>query len=330
MDQYREALGARHYSPRTEKIYSRWVVRFLHFHKYQHPEEMAEHEINVYLNHLARDRQVSASTQNQALSAILFMYRHLLGREVGALENLIRAKKSVRVPVVMDRSEVDLVLSHLQGRVRLLVELLYGCGLRLSEGLRLRVKDLDHVRNEIIIHNGKGNRDRVVMFPTSLKQDLKDHLRRVKHIFEADLRAGFGKVVLPNALGRKYPRASREWRWQWVFPQEKRWRDKRTGMQGRHHMDATIIQRAVKQSVYKSGLVKRISCHTFRHSFATHLLEGGYDIRTVQTLLGHKDLRTTMIYTHVLNRGPAGVQSPLDNLRGAYTDQLKNPDKDIR
>ncbi len=325
LKRYRAALGSRHYSLRTEETYSRWVVRFLKYHKYRHPEEMAEEEINEYLSHLARDLKVSASTQNQALSAILFLYRHVLGRDVGEIKNLIRAKKSVRIPVVMNREEVRLVLGRLRGRDRLVVELLYGCGLRLSECISLRVADLDFGRHEIVIRSGKGNKDRVVMLPGTLTQSLVEHLEWVKQVHEEDLQAGYGIVELPKALDRKYPGASREWRWQWVFPQEKRWRSHGARKQGRHHIDPSIIQRAVKHSVQKCGLTKRISCHTFRHSFATHLLEGGYDIRTVQTLLGHKDLKTTMIYTHVLNRGPAGVRSPLDNLRGVYVETSNNP-----
>lgn len=325
MDQYRDALGARHYSKRTEEVYSRWVVRFIKYHKYRHPKDMAEPEINEYLNYLARDMKVSASTQNQALAAILFLFRHVFLREVGELENLIRARKPVRIPVVMSQDEVRLVLGRLQGQNRLVSELLYGCGLRLSECLGLRVANIDFGKNEIHIHRGKGNRDRVVMLPAALRPELERHLEQTRMVHESDLRTGFGEVELPGALDRKYPRASREWRWQWVFPQQNRWRNKSTGEQGRHHVDATIIQRAVRQSVQKCGLVKRISCHTFRHSFATHLLEGGYDIRTVQTLLGHKDVRTTMLYTHVLNRGPGGVRSPLDNLRGVYGDSHNNP-----
>jgi len=323
MEQYRRALVARHYSPRTEEIYASWVFRFIVFHKMRHPKDMGELEINKYVSYLASERRVSASTQNQALAALLFLYRHVLDREIGELVNLIRAKKSVRIPVVMNLDEVRIVIGRLQGRDRLVVELLYGCGLRLIECLSLRVNNLDFGRNEIQVRSGKGNKDRVVMLPGSLKTVLLEHLEGVKLLHEHDLSENYGQVVLPGALDRKYPGASRDWRWQWVFPQERRWRDKQSGRRGRHHIDPTIIQRAVKHSVQKCGLTKRISCHTFRHSFATHLLEGGYDIRTVQTLLGHKDLRTTMIYTHVLNRGPSGVRSPLDNLRGVYGELYK-------
>jgi integron integrase len=314
LDLYHSELRSRHYSPRTEQAYTSWVIRFVRYHGYRHPAEMGEAEINAFLSDLAVSKKVSATTQNQALAALLFLYRHVMEVEVGDLGTLIRAKKPVRVPVVMSREEVKMVLGCVGQRERLLVELLYGCGLRLSEALRLRVKDLDFRRHEIVVHHGKGGRDRVVMLPGALKSRLKIHLEEVKRIFEHDCEAGWGAVALPVSLDRKFPNASREWRWQWVFPQEKRWTNRRTGEQGRHHIHGTLVQRAVKQAVDKCDLTKRISCHTFRHSFATHLLEGGYDIRTVQVLLGHKDLKTTMIYTHVLNRGPSGVRSPLDDL----------------
>ncbi len=320
MERYRVALKSRHYSLRTEEIYCGWVLRFINFHKLKHPKDMAEAEINRFVSYLATESHVSASTQNQALAAILFLYRHVLEREVGELVNLIRAKKSIRIPVVMNLDEVRMVLGRLSGRDRLVVELLYGCGLRLMEGLSLRVKDIDFGRNEIQVRSGKGKKDRAVMLPAALKVALNEHLEGVKLLHAKDLSENYGQVILPGALDQKYTSASREWRWQWVFPQEKRWKDRQTGRRGRHHIDPTIIQRAVKHSVQKCGLTKRISCHTFRHSFATHLLEGGYDIRTVQTLLGHKDLKTTMIYTHVMNRGPSGVRSPLDNLRGVYVE----------
>ncbi len=314
MEKYKRAMRSRHYSPRTEKAYSSWVVRFLRFHNFKHPEMMSESEINQYLSYLAVETNIGASTQNQALSALLFLYRHVIGREIGELEGLIRARKSQRIPIVMSKAEVKMVLSGLVGRDRLLVELIYGTGMRLIECLRLRVHDLDFRRNEVHINKGKGNKDRVVMLPEVLKLRLTRHLNQVRIVYGADLKAGWGDVILPGALDRKYPGASQEWRWQWVFPQEKRWVDTRTWTEGRHHLDASVIQRAIKLSVDKCDLTKRITCHTFRHSFATHLLEGGYDIRTVQTLLGHKDLKTTMIYTHVLNRGPGGVRSPLDDL----------------
>ena len=234
--------------------------------------------------------------------------------EVGDLGEVIRARKSVRVPVVMTREEVRLVIDKMEGRSKLMVELLYGCGLRLTECLNLRVQDIDFRRNEIMIRKGKGNKDRRLMLPRSLKMSLAKHLQAVKQIHAADLKEGYGQVPLPGALDRKYVNASREWIWQWVFPQDRRWKNRDTGQQGRYHMDKSLLQRQVRRAVDKCSLSKPVSCHTFRHSFATHLLEGGHDIRTVQELLGHKDVKTTMIYTHVLNRGPAGVRSPLDEL----------------
>jgi len=314
LERFKQGMQSRHYSPRTIKAYSSWVVRFIRYHKFKHPEKMAEAEINAYLSYLAVETNIGSSTQNQALAALLFLYRHIIGREIGELAGLIRARKPIRVPVVMSRAEVKMVLSRLWGRDKLMVELIYGTGMRLTECLQLRVQDLDMRRNEIHINRGKGNKDRVVMLPEVLKLPLAQHLKKVKALHTSDLEVGWGEVVLPGALDRKYPGASREWRWQWVFPQQNRWVDRTTWKEGRHHLDGSILQRAIKLSVDKCGLTKRITCHTFRHSFATHLLEGGYDIRTVQTLLGHKDLKTTMIYTHVLNRGPAGVRSPLDDL----------------
>ena len=316
MVRYRRELRARHYSPRTEKTYSRWVIRYIRFHKLQHPKSMSEPEINSFLSHLAVKEGISASTQNQALAAILFLYRYVLTIEIGDLGNVIRAKEGCRIPVVMSKEEVKKVLTQMDPRVRLIVELLYGCGFRVSECLRLRVKDIDFLRNEITVRRGKGDKDRMVMLPQKLKRRLREHLKVVKRIHEQDLSDGWGQMPLPNALDKKYPRASREWRWQWVFPQDRRWRQVGTGKQGRHHIDPSIIQRYVKQAVDKCGLTKRISCHTFRHSFATHLLESGYDIRTLQVLLGHRNLKTTMIYTHVLNQGPGAVRSPLDSLEG--------------
>ncbi len=314
MSEMEESIQSRHYSKRTESAYRSWIVRYVRFHKFKHPAEMAEREINAFLSFLAVETGIGASTQNQALAAILFLYRHVLDIEIGELGNLIRARKAVRVPVVMSRSEVSLVLGGLRGRDKLLMKMVYGTGMRISECLRLRVQDIDFSRNEVLIRSGKGDKDRVVMLPQSIKIHLRRHLKKVKRIYEEDLADGWGEVELPDALHRKYPRASREWRWQWVFPQQKRWVDRKTWKEGRYHLNASVIQRAIKLSVEKCNLTKRVTCHTFRHSFATHLLEGGYDIRTVQTLLGHKNLKTTMIYTHVLNRGPAGVRSPMDDL----------------
>jgi integron integrase len=310
----RSALHARHYSRRTEQAYCYWVRRYIRFHKLRHPAEMAEPEMNSFLTHLAVEEKISASTQNQALAALLFLYRHVLGRKVGDLGEVVRARKPMRLPVVMTREEVRAVLDNLSGDRWLMASLMYGAGLRLSECLRLRVQELDFARNLILIRDGKGSKDRVTMLPGSLRAPLQEHLKKVKLVHERDLADGWGAVRLPMALDRKYPNAPRDWCWQWVFPQENRWKNDRTGEQGRHHVDASLVQRAVREAVLNAGIRRRATCHTFRHSFATHLLEGGYDIRTVQELLGHSDVRTTMIYTHVLNRGPSGVRSPVDGL----------------
>jgi integron integrase len=314
LDQLREALRSRHYSRRTEQTYCHWVKRYIFFHNVRHPAEMAEPEINQFLTHLAVKENVSASTQNQALSSLLFLYRYVLDREIGKLGEVIRARKASRVPVVLTREEVKAVLNHLTGDKWLMASLMYGSGLRLMECLRLRIQDMDFGRSEITIRDGKGGKDRITMLPASLKSTLQNHLQKVKKIHEKDVADGWGKVELPNALARKYVNAPSDWRWQWVFPQEKRWKNVKIGEEGRHHTDESLVQKAVKDAVTKAGLIKRATCHTFRHSFATHLLEGGYDIRTVQELLGHKDVKTTMIYTHVLNRGPTGVRSPIDGL----------------
>lgn len=307
-----EALGARHYSPRTAEAYRAWVKRFVYFHGLRHPAEMGEPEINVFLTHLAVAEQVSASTQNQALSALLFLYRHVLDREVGDLGEVTRARHSRRLPVVLTREEARAILDRLAGDEWLIVPLLYGSGLRLMECLHLRVKDLESSRGEVTVRDGKGGRDRMTMLPDSIKAPLLDHLREAKRVHEADLAAGWGHVLLPDALDRKYPNAPTEWGRQWVFPQEGRWRNRRSGEEGPHHAHETLVQRAVRQAVREAGIAKHGGSHTFRHSFATHLLEAGYDIRTIQELLGHKDVRTTMVYTHVLNRGGHGVRSPLD------------------
>ncbi|TLM98736.1 MAG: integron integrase [Actinobacteria bacterium] len=314
MEQLRRALKARHYSDRTVEAYSMWVRRYLYFHGLRHPSEMGEAEINAYVTYLAVEAKVSASTQTQALSALLFLYRHVLGYDVGDLGQVVRARKPVRVPVVLTRDEVRSVLNEMHGETRLMASILYGSGLRLSECLTLRVTDVDLQRGEITVFDGKGAKARVTMLPESLKVPLRRHLERVQAIHRADLADGWGRVVLPDALVRKYPNAAAEWRWQWVFPQQRRWVDVRTGQQGRHHCDPTVLQRAVKEAVRRSGVTKHAGCHTLRHSFATHLLESGYDIRTIQELLGHKSVNTTMIYTHVLNKGGHGVRSPFDNL----------------
>ena len=323
----RTALRARHYSRRTEQAYCLWVRRFIRFHGLRHPAQMSEPEINAFLSHLATEQHVSASTQTQALSALLFLYRHVLHREVGALDGVVRARKDRRLPVVLTRDEVRQVLAQLDGDLWLIASLLYGSGLRLTECLRLRVQDLDLACGELTVRDGKGGKDRVTMLPEALTAPLRRHLARVRELHARDLAAGWGRVRLPDAVDRKYPRAATEWRWQWVFPQRRRWRDPTTGEQGRHHVHETVVQRAMADAVRRAGLTKRTSCHTLRHSFATHLLEAGYDIRTIQELLGHKDVRTTMIYTHVLNRGGRGVRSPIDSLVLRLTQTAEAPSR---
>lgn len=314
IEAYKAALEALHYSPRTVQAYLAWIRRFLDQYRSLAPEHFTEREINSFLTRLAVKEDVSSSTQNQALAAILFLYKQVLGKDLDELEELIRAKKPKRLPIVLSRDEVRAVLSRLEGDKGLAARLMYGTGIRLAECLSLRAQDIDFSRNEILIRNGKGAKDRVTMLPASLREELLRHLKKVKDIHAKDLAEGWGSVQMPAALERKYPTGSTDWAWQWVFPQERRWKDQATGKQGRYHMDESILQRAVHEAVLAAGITKRASCHSFRHSFATHLLEEGHDIRTVQELLGHSDVKTTMIYTHVLNRGPSGVRSPMDYL----------------
>jgi len=312
MDDMRRAIRSRHYSPRTERSYCYWVKRYLHFHHLRHPSQMAEPEINAFLTHLAVTEHVSASTQNQALSALLFLYRHVLDTQLGDLGKVARVTTPPRVPVVLTRDEVRAVLSCLEGDKWLAASLMYGSGLRLMECLCLRVQDLELSRNQVVVRQGKGRKDRITMLPEALKPGLGSQLTRARTLHRRDLADGWGRVPLPAALDRKDPGASTDWRWQWVFPQQRRWRDPKTGEQGRHHMHETIMQRAMKEAVSRAGVTKTAGCHTLRHSFATHLLESGYDIRTIQELLGHKSVSTTMVYTHVLKHGGSGVRSPLD------------------
>ncbi len=314
-DRVVEVLRARHYSRRTEEAYVHWIRRFILFHPGRHPRELAEGEVNRFLTHLAVKEKVAASTQNQALSALLFLYEHVLERPLNRLEGVVRARRPKRLPVVLTREEVEAVLVQLDGVGWLVCTLLYGSGMRLFEGLGLRVKDLDFGAREITIRDGKGQRDRVTMLPDALRQPLQDHLEAVREQHEADLKAGLGRAPLPDALARKYPNADREWGWQWVFPASSYYLERHTGIEHRHHVHESVIQKAVHEASRKAGLTKAATPHSFRHSFATHLLEDGYDIRTVQELLGHRDVKTTMIYTHVLNRGGRGVHSPLDRLR---------------
>jgi integron integrase len=314
LDRVRQALRVRHMSKRTEEAYVQWIRRYILFHEKRHPSEMGEREINTFLTYLAVERRVSASTQTQALCALLFLYRTVLEREVGELEGLVRARRRRKLPVVLTREEVKSALSHIQGLDHLFLTLLYGTGMRLMEALRLRVKDVDFAANQITVRDGKGAKDRVTMLPASVKPALQEHLKSVKRLHERDLREGYGAVYLPYALARKYPGAAREWGWQYVFPATVLSVDPRSGIRRRHHLDERVLQKAFREAVKEAGIVKPATCHTLRHSFATHLLQGGYDIRTVQELLGHRSVRTTMIYTHVLNRGGHGVLSPLDSL----------------
>lgn len=312
LDQARDLIRMKHYSRSTEKNYLQWMKRYILFHNKRHPSDMAESEVSQFLSHLAVKQQVSASTQNQALSALLFLYRKVLKKELGWLDDVERAKRSRNLPAVFTKDEVREILARLDGTRWIMASLLYGSGLRLMECIRLRVKDMDFGYHQIVVRDGKGHKDRVTMLPAALKEPLSLHLERVRAVHQQDLKEGFGRVYLPFALARKYPNANREWGWQYVFPSSKRSRDPRTGAEGRHHLDERNLQRAVKQALREARISKHGSCHTFRHSFATHLLEDGYDIRTVQELLGHKDVRTTMIYTHVINQGGKGVKSPLD------------------
>ena len=314
MAQLRQAIRVRHYSRRTEQAYAWWVRRFIRFSGLRHPRELGQADVTKFLSSLASDGRVSASTQNQALSAILFLYDEVLGAKVGWLETLVRAKRPARVPVVLTREEVRAILHGMPGTTWLVGAVLYGTGTRLLEALSLRVKDIDFAANEITVRGGKGDRDRVTMLPERLKSPLLHHLAEVRRQHERDLADGAGWVELPGALGIKYPAAGREWAWQWVFPATRPYTHPPTNQCRRHHLHESVIQRAFRQAVRAAGIAKPASCHTLRHSFATHLLEAGYDIRTVQELLGHKDVRTTMIYTHVLRRGGLGVRSPADSL----------------
>lgn len=311
---YTNTLKAFHYSERTRETYLSWFVRFITASGDKNLIRPDEEQINRFVSTLAVDGNVSASTQNQALAAILFYYRRVLGIPTDQLEHIIRAKKGSRLPVVLSRDEVKAILACLNGTKKLAARIMYGTGLRLMECMSLRVQDVDFDRSEILVRGGKGDKDRVTMLPQSLKNPLQEHLEEVRSIHKRDLAEGWGKVTLPGALEHKYPNGSSDWIWQWVFPQRHRWKNPKTGEQGRHHMDESLMQRAVHEAVLKAGLTKHASCHTFRHSFATHLIENGYDIRTVQELLGHSDVKTTMIYTHVLNKGPGGIRSPLDVL----------------
>ena len=315
LERVHQAIMRKHYSARTEESYVHWIKRYIFFHGKRHPLAMAEPEVTAFLNHLAVDRRVAAATQNQALSALLFLYQEVLERKLAWLEQLERVKRPARLPVVLTREEASRVIAQLEGTKWLMVSLLYGSGLRLMECLRLRVKDVDFSYHQILVRDGKGQKDRVTMLPRKLCEPLQTHLVRVKTLHDRDVSQGFGEVHLPYALKRKYPKAGFEWGWQYVFPAAKRSTDPDDGVVRRHHVDDKVLPRAVKEAARRCASAKPVSCHVFRHSFATHLLEAGYDIRTVQELLGHSDVSTTMIYTHVLNKGGRGVKSPFDDER---------------
>ncbi len=314
LDQVHEAIRRRYFSRRTEEAYVHWIERFIYFSEKRHPAALGEAEVTAFLNHLAAERKVAASTQNQALSALLFLYKEVLGRELAWLDGLHRATRPPRLPVVLTRGEAERLLAELQGVRWLIASLLYGAGLRVMECLRLRVKDVDLGYRQMLVRDGKGEKDRVTMMPEKLAAPLAAHVARVKSLHARDLEAGFGEMSLPYALARKYPRAGWEWVWQYVFPANHRSADPEDGVVRRHHLYDSVPQRAIREAARAADIAKPVSCHTLRHSFATHLLEPGYDIRTVQELLGHSDVSTTMIYTHVLNKGGRGVKSPLDHL----------------
>lgn len=313
LDQVRDLLRLKHYSYRTEQTYLDWIKRYILFHNKRHPRDMGMPEIRAFLTHLAVEEHVAASTQTQALSALLFLYREFLQQELDPLDlDAIRAQKPKRLPTVLTKSEVQRVLAHLTGVQLLMTRLLYGSGLRLMECLRLRVKDVDFELRQITVREGKGAQDRITMLPESVIPALQDHLVYVRTLHAQDLTDGYGCVYLPDALDRKYPNACREWGWQYIFPSDRISKDPRGDVVRRHHLDESGLQKAIRAAAKATGIAKPVSPHTFRHSFATHLLEAHYDIRTVQELLGHKDVKTTMIYTHVLNRGGLAVRSPLD------------------
>jgi len=312
LDEVREAIRTRHYSLKTEEAYVHWIKRFILFHNKRHPRDMREREINQFITHLAVKENVSASTQNQALCAIVFLYKQVLKIELGDFGTIVWAKKRETEPVVFTKKETKAVLDQLSGMNWIMANLLYGAGLRLTECLQLRVKDIDFEYNQITVRDSKGNKDRITVLPQVVKKPLQEHLKTVKKLHEKDLREGFGLVYLPYALERKYPNAGKEFGWQFVFPATQISIDPRSGIRRRHHIYETVLQKAVKQARRKAGINKSGSCHTFRHSFATHLLQDGYDIRTVQELMGHKDVKTTEIYTHVIKS--LGITSPADKL----------------
>jgi integron integrase len=314
LDQVRDLIRLKHYSIRTEQSYIPWIKRYIYFHKKRHPKDMGVPEIEAFLSHLAVNLRVASSTQNQAFNALLFLYRNVLGIELNEEIQAIRAKKPKKLPTVMTESETLKVLNAMTGVPKLMCMLLYGSGLRSMECVRLRVKDIGFEENQLLVRDGKGSKDRITVLPPNVKELLAEHLNWVKCIHQNDLKKGFGLVYLPYALERKYRNAGREWGWQYVFPSKSLSKDPRSVLVRRHHIDESTLNKAVKKAVHLAGINKHVTCHTFRHSFATHLLEAGYDIRTVQELLGHEDVATTMIYTHVLNRGGKAIRSPLEKI----------------
>lgn len=314
LDRLRLVCRALHMSRETERVYHSWVRQYILYHGVRHPQTMAEPEVNAFLSHLAVDRNVAASTQNQAMAAVLFLYQHVLKTPLNQIDGVIRARRPIRLPIILSRDEVKRLLAALTGLSRLIGILLYGTGVRVMEGLQLRVHDIDFDMNEIKVRLGKGFKDRVVPLPQKIKDHLAKHLERVRKQHQADLKRGLGRAPLPYALQRKYLNADRQWGWQWVFPATSHYTDRETGIQYRHHLHESVIQRAFREAVIETGIAKHATPHTLRHAFATHLLEDGSDLRTVQELLGHNSVETTMIYTHVLNRGGRGVQSPADRL----------------
>ena len=323
MEQCREVMRFKQLAGRTEETYLQWIKRFIVFHRWRgvdgrwiwrHPRDMSENEVRAFLTDLAAHQHVSAATQNQALNALLFLYRHVVGGEMAWVDGFAMARRSRRIPVVLTREEAQQLLGQMDGTHGLIARLLYGTGLRLLEGLRLRVKDVDFARGQILVHGGKGDKDRVTMLPEALRAPMMEHLNDVERIWEKDLAAGFGRVWLPAGLRRKFPNAERNWGWQWVFPSAELSTDQETKVRRRHHVTDAAVQNAVRWAARKARLVKRVTPHTLRHSFATHLLEAGADIRTVQDLLGHKDVTTTQIYTHVMQKPGLGIKSPLDSI----------------
>jgi integron integrase len=314
LEEAKNAIRLRHYSLSTEKTYLGWIIRFKNYLRDRKPNLLEVDDVKKYLTHLALHSRVSASTQNQAFNSLLFLYRHILHKDLDDLTSVVRAKRKMNLPTVLSRDEVKKLLSFLNGQYLLMAQLMYGCGLRLMECLRLRIKDVDFENDLLMVHSGKGEKDRALMIPEKMKEALSKQVASVKEIHDQDLKMGYGEVFLPDALEKKYPNAPREWSWQWVFPAEKLSVDPRTGKVMRWHIHPAAIQRAVKEAVIKAELPKMASCHTLRHSFATHLLEAGHNIRTIQELLGHKHVNTTMIYTHVIRKKPSEIRSPLDGL----------------